>query len=342
MLELIEKYRSISFIGMSKNAGKTTTLNFFIDEARGKFTLGLSSIGRDGETVDRVTGTSKPKIYISAGTIVTTASACLKLSDATLEILEVTDISTPMGVIVISRAVSDGFVELAGPSTNYQTGHVIQRMFEYGADKVFVDGALSRKSFASPSVAEATIMSTGAAISSNVNRIVEDTVHSYRLLTVEKYPDESVFGALENSSDVVLLDQNRQSQFESQGTIIGNEKMIVEQITDTTDIIYTGGAITDVFIDLLLRNLKLKAKPTILVQDGTKLFVSAANLARLKTKGIKVCVMNEINVIALTVNPYSANEYVIGSPQMIQMLQKYIKIPIFDVMEKGSDREIFG
>ena len=116
---ILEKYNSISFIGMSKNAGKTTTLNYFIDKTRGKYTLGLSSIGRDGETVDRVTQTEKPRVYIYAGTIVATSANCYKLSDATLEIIHVTNINTPLGRIIIARAVTDGYVEIAGPSTTY-------------------------------------------------------------------------------------------------------------------------------------------------------------------------------------------------------------------------------
>ena len=32
MVDIVSKYRSVSFIGMSKNAGKTTTLNFFIEK----------------------------------------------------------------------------------------------------------------------------------------------------------------------------------------------------------------------------------------------------------------------------------------------------------------------
>ena len=335
MLDLIDEYSSVSFIGMSKNAGKTTTLNFFIDEARGRYTLGLSSIGRDGETVDRVTGTSKPRIYIYSGTLITTAAACLKLSDATLEILEITDINTPMGEVVISRAVTDGYIELAGPSTNYQTKQVVEKMFQYGAQKVFVDGALSRKSFASPSVAEATILSTGASISSNYHKIVEETLHSYELLTVDDFRDEDALKELETcGADVILLEENGiQKQFHQ--TILGNEKMIIEQITEDTTVIYTKGAITDSFVDGMLRALPLKAKPSILVEDGTKYFISRSNTARLKTRGVKLFCIQPINVVGITVNPFSTNDYAVDSKKVISGLKKYINVLIFDVMDKG-------
>ncbi len=343
MFGLIEKYRSISFIGMSKNAGKTTTLNFFINETRGKFTLGLSSIGRDGELTDRVTGTAKPQIYIYKGTIITTAAACMKLSDATLEILRVTDITTPMGNVVITRAVTDGYVEIAGPSTNHQTSRVIQEMYEFGADKVFIDGALSRKSLASPAVAEATVMSTGAAISSSYGKVVEETLHSYQLLTIDTYFDEEMREKLQRGdSSIVLTDEDGEVIFQDTKTLIGNEKAIAELVDERTRIIYTGGAVTDAFVDMLLRNAKPKVRPTLIVSDGTKLFVSPANISRMQAKGIKVYSLNAINIIAMTINPYSANDYMMSSKRLIEDLQKQIRIPVFDVMDKGSYREISG
>lgn len=340
MLSIIDAYNSISFIGMSKNAGKTTALNYFIDLARGNFTLGLSSIGRDGETIDRVTSTSKPRIYIYRGTIISTASACLRLSDATLEILEVTDINTPMGFIVIARAVTDGYIELAGPSTNYQTKFVMQRMFGYGAEKVYIDGALSRKSFASPTVAEATIMSTGAAISNNFSKIIEETLHSYNMLTVKKYENEKIRERISQISESVYIISDDEVIFKSESTIIGYEKEIVDKITEDTKIIYTKGAITDVLADLLLRNLKPDIKPDIIIDDGTKIFIKKENIARLKLKGINIYSLNEINVVAITVNPFSADDYSIDSKTMIQALKKYIDIPVFDVMGKGNSYEI--
>ena len=52
IFDMIQKYDSISIIGMNKNVGKTTTLNHIFKEARGKISLGLTSIGRDGEEMD--------------------------------------------------------------------------------------------------------------------------------------------------------------------------------------------------------------------------------------------------------------------------------------------------
>ena len=62
--ELVWGFRSVSIIGMCKNAGKTTVLNRLIQElSHSGQVLALTSIGRDGEDKDLVTGTKKPGIY---------------------------------------------------------------------------------------------------------------------------------------------------------------------------------------------------------------------------------------------------------------------------------------
>ncbi|MEI3339308.1 MAG: hypothetical protein V8R80_04625 [Eubacterium sp.] len=51
--ELVSPYESVSFIGMCKNAGKTTTFNRLIRELREQnITFAATSVGRDGESTD--------------------------------------------------------------------------------------------------------------------------------------------------------------------------------------------------------------------------------------------------------------------------------------------------
>ncbi len=58
LYDLSSKYKTISIVGMAKNAGKTTALNYLIEEAMDEgVLLGVTSTGRDGETQDLVTGT---------------------------------------------------------------------------------------------------------------------------------------------------------------------------------------------------------------------------------------------------------------------------------------------
>ena len=61
--ELSTRYKTISIVGMAKNVGKTTALNYLIEEAEDEsIRLGITSTGRDGETTDLVTNTDKPRV----------------------------------------------------------------------------------------------------------------------------------------------------------------------------------------------------------------------------------------------------------------------------------------
>lgn len=142
--KFIEKYKRISIIGMEKNVGKTTLLNKLIADIGKTKKLGLTSIGRDGEDIDVVTNTDKPRIYVRKGSIIATGRDCLSKCDITKEILYVTNFTTPMGSIVLVRALSDGYVDIAGPSYNKQVKIIVELMEKFGSEISIVDGALGR------------------------------------------------------------------------------------------------------------------------------------------------------------------------------------------------------
>ena len=190
--ELIEKYRRISIIGMEKNVGKTTLLNKLINDIGIKKVLGITSIGRDGEDVDVVTSTDKPRIYIRRGSIIATGRDCLSKCDITKEILYVTDFTTPMGDIVVVRALSDGYVDIAGPSYNTQVKKIIELMENFGSEITIIDGALSRKSTAISDVSDATILATGAALSLDMLKVIEETKKTVNFLQLEELEEKAL------------------------------------------------------------------------------------------------------------------------------------------------------
>lgn len=110
MLELINgKFKTISIVGMSKNSGKTVALNHLIAEAIDEgIPVGITSIGRDGESLDIVTETEKPRIFLEEGAFIATATGMLELGDANIEILQVTEYRTPLGEIIIGPERAKG------------------------------------------------------------------------------------------------------------------------------------------------------------------------------------------------------------------------------------------
>ena len=132
---------TITIIGLCKNAGKTTAMCRLIEELSGEV-LAMTSVGRDGERTDVVTGTEKPEIWVPEGTLFATARGMLPLCDTTLQVEGVTDVMTPLGAVGIFRALSDGFIQLAGPSAVNQLAPLSHTFRAMGARRVLIDLSL--------------------------------------------------------------------------------------------------------------------------------------------------------------------------------------------------------
>ncbi len=335
ILDLIKDYDSVSIIGMNKNVGKTTTLNHILKEARGNRLLGLTSIGRDGEDLDRVTATEKPKIYIEKNTIIATAKQCLFNSDITKEILKTTGIHTPMGEIVICRALSDGYVDLGGPSVNSYMTEIRDELLSLNCDLVIVDGALSRKTFASPATTKATILSTGAALSRSMRKVVEETVHTVKLLSLPHEQNQEILQMCENinkSTRIGVISNEKTFKGLEVKTSLEASKEIVEALDENTSYVVVKGVVSDSLIEDIMKSTNLYKNITFLAEDGTKVFLSKDTLYKFQKQGGILKVINPINVLCVTTNPKSPYGYEFDKVKFVEELKKELDIPVFDVV----------
>lgn len=329
--QLIDTYRCVSIIGMCKNAGKTTALNRIIREsARAQKRLALTSIGRDGEDQDLVTGTKKPGIYIPEDTLIATASdLVVRHCDVTREILDTTGIFTPMGEVVIFRSRSAGNVQLAGPSMTSQLASVREDFFRLGADLVLIDGALSRKSLCSRQVTEATILCTGASYHKNLRTVVEDTAYQCRILTLPEAEDDRLLPFAETDSrDTLLLTENGIL------SVAGSLEVALRQNKANT--VFFGGALTDHLVKpLILSAVPLKGL-NFVVRDASKILLKPDSFEKLQRRGVRLQVLRSVNLAAVTVNPFSAYGFHFDAGQLLEEMRSRIDLPVIDVMEDSQ------
>lgn len=333
----ILKYKTISIIGMEKNTGKTTTLNFIINVVKDR-KLALTSVGRDGEEEDIVTFTHKPRIYVQEGTLVATAKNVLLKSDVGFEILEVLNIGTPMGDIVIAKSITAGFVEIAGPATKNQIKEVIYRLKFYGADFILVDGALSRKSFAAPTITEAAVMCTGAAFSEKVKLLCEETLNFMSFLRLPKASEEvsKLYEKVMEHSRLAFIYENciKKSKVE---TAISSYEEVISNYSKELNYVFIKGILTDNFILKLLASNFVFKKIIFVVEDGTKIFVKKSTYDRFILKGGSIKATQSINVVGISVNPWSPSGYVLNYEEIYNMFKSKIDVPIFNVREYEVD-----
>lgn len=332
--ELSQKYKRISIVGMAKNAGKTTALNYLIEEAMDEgLTLGITSTGRDGEGTDIVTGTDKPRIFLDTDTIVSVPTQLYDLADAGLEILRMTEYGTSLGQLMLCRVAESGYVQVAGPVINAQHISMCEEMLSMGADLVLIDGAIDRKSIAAPGTSDAIILSTGAVLSRKMSKVVEETAHTVSLYCLECLEDgreREVLGEHIMRDQVVLV-RDGEAEVMDIVTGLGAGKLIDNAIDDDVSHIFIPGAFTQSTVaDINPKKLK---SVTFVLKDPTKIFIGKSLWGQLRKRGLKVKVMENIEVAAVTVNPTSPGGYSFDREELRQAMQQAIPdIPVIDVI----------
>lgn len=294
LYELIDGVKTLSVIGMCKNAGKTTVLNALISECEANNeVLGLTSIGRDGERSDLVTNTKKPEIFVRRGALIATAETLLHAGDISMEILDSTGMPTPMGEIIIVRAMSAGFVQLGGASITEHQRVLRDKLMSLGCDRVFIDGAISRKSLGMPSLCDGVILSSGASYDPNAAKTAEDTAYIARLFCLPEYSGEAGCGRY---TAIV------------RGEAFSSEELdgVVPHIRDGAEALIVRGAITDGSAAALTNIGKLLKNTTLVAEDASRFLLRSANFERLLRFLPDVRVLKGARLAAVTVNPFSA------------------------------------
>lgn len=334
LYDLSTKYNTLSIVGMAKNAGKTTALNYLIEEAMDEgVMLGITSTGRDGETQDLVTGTEKPRVYLDEGTIVAVPALLFDLADAGLEVIKRTNYSTAIGALLICRVREAGYVQIAGPVINAEQKKLCDEMIELGCELIMIDGAIDRKSIASPDTSDAIILSTGAVLSRKMSKVIEDTAHVVSLYRTPELEKGKIRDAIEaNNADdkIMLVNENGDVKKLNLLTGLGAAREIDQAIDEDTRYVYIPGAFTNsVISDISLKKLK---QVHFVLKDPTKIFVNPMDWGIFRKKGFTVSVLKNIEIAAITVNPWAPAGYTFDNRVLLEEMQKAITdIPIIDV-----------
>lgn len=304
LVSRLQQVQSMSIVGMCKNAGKTTMLNWLLAHTGRRQILGLTSIGRDGESTDVVTGTEKPSIFVPAGTLIATAKDMLRLGDVTKEILITTGIPTPLGEVVVMRARSDGYVQLAGPSITAQLREVSRMFFELGATQSIIDGALGRKSLGARNVADGIVLCTGASYNMSMDKVIEDTANFCRLMDLPKadtLPPEATDG-LE-----ACLKEHGEA--------------------------YIAGALTDTMVIPLLRSGLLRSS-RLVVADPSKVLLKPDTLDKLATRSVTLETEEAARTLCVTINPVSAYGWRFDKDAFMAAMTAAVDAPVINVKEE--------
>ena len=305
----ILKHRSVSIVGLAKNAGKTECLNYILKRLPlDYFNVAVTSIGIDGETTDQVTGTAKPEITVREGMFFATSESHFRQKRPLAELYDVGEEETALGRVVTAKALQEGKVLLSGPSSAAALKRWMRSLKDFGIDLILIDGALSRLSTASPAVSEAMVLSTGAAYSANIRELVNKTAFVVELIRLPLYmgPEPELRLSSFSSLDAEALKGNR--------------------------IIEVEGALTDRLLQLV-KNALGEGEIELVVGDFTKVFCSQELYRAFVRRGGRLSVRMKSELLAVCVNPVAPNGIVLDSDTLCRELSERIGLPVYDIVK---------
>lgn len=330
MIKEILQYRSVSFVGMEKNTGKTECLNYVLKRLyESDKKVAITSIGIDGERVDQVTDTPKPEIELAKGTIFVTSEKHFKERRPTSNILDLSTFSTSLGRLVTAEALQRGKAIISGPSTTGRLKEILSQMTHYGVDITLVDGALSRKSFGSPTVSECLVLSTGAALSPHLPELIRKTQFTCRLIHLKACPTEFQNSLSDIDTGLWSCDSDGQwHNLEIPSTLLLDK--FKDRLFLYGHTFFVAGIITNKILDFL-RMQKDIHDTTVIVKDFTKIFANIDSVNAYCNKGGKLQVLYPAHLLAVSVNPTSPSGYTIPSDLLVAKMSEALQVPVYDV-----------
>lgn len=343
----------IGVAGTAKNTGKTTTINELLKEVfNRKLISGVTSIGYDGERSDNITQLSKPRIYFKKNSFVASTKKCLKVSKAEVEIIKETNITNPLGRVVIGKIIKEGSVVLAGPNNSNDLKLIIDYFKKYDCDLIFIDGALNRLS--PMIVADEIILATGAAKDKNINQLLHESKIIDKIFNL---PEVFLPKNIDKSQKIICFQSDKEKdelvnkEFEHGSLLLEEVSLdILEQFKNGLNSCYIPGAISIKILNRLFSNKDINwNKKTVIFHDPLRILIGfqlekhGERLCKNITRGI-MGVNEQVILRAIIINPFypkyrvKQKSYVssfIDADKLKHMMENNLDTEIINVKKEG-------
>jgi hypothetical protein len=322
---LLSSTRRLALVGLAKNTGKTVTLGAILAEhaAAGR-TVGVTSIGRDGEAHDVIDARiDKPRVELASGSLVASTRGLLRSSGVAHEVLLRTGVRTPLGDVVVARLSERGTVEVAGPGAAEDVRDVGEAMAALGAEQVLIDGAVDRRAASSPAVADGLVMATGAVLSEDIEQVVASTRDAVELVRLPLAAEH------EDAPRLVLA---RKLVLNAEPAEIAG--LLREQPRAST--LLVEGALSERFLEGLLAARRERAgrELRVIVHDPTKVFLSRRAPSWYRRQGVAIEALRTIDLKAITINPVAPRSHRFDSERLRALIEQAVAdVPVLDVLD---------
>ena len=251
------------------------------------------------------------------------------------DLLCVTDFKYGLGQLVTAQVLCPGRILLSGAATTGVLRQQIAQFRQGGVQLSIVDGALSRLSLASPTVTEAMILATGAAVSPNLQQLISRTRFVYRLINLPEVSDtlRDKLSAVDSGLWIVDSDNNVHDLGIQSVFLLGPDS---KELFARGNTLFVSGAVSNRLLKFLsaLPNIK---DIVLIVRDFTKLFITPDAYADFTRRGGTLQVLQRSRLIAVCLNPTSPQGYTLNSAEACRQLSEALQCPVYDVVQCGRE-----
>ncbi len=277
LAELLAPHRTITVVGLAKNAGKTTVINHLLERMPGR--VGLASLGLDGEARDQLTGLLKPRLRPPRGALVATAAGLVDL-DA-VRVVERLPYRTAVGEVILVEPPAGAPVVVSGPTRLDELDATVEALSAAGAQRVLLEGALGRLGPAAPARAEAVVLAAGASLANSR----------------DDYPTR--LGLALAALDLPLSVAPAGLEIEHAA---GYERETADRIARAgVELVELRGALTGPLLERLLRD---GTHVRLRVSDATRVLARPQQVARARRAGVEAVARAGLAIAAVTASPF--------------------------------------
>jgi len=326
------QHKSVSVVGMAKNTGKTTCLNYVLnrlEEENRK--VAVTSIGVDGEERDVLYDTLKPRIRLKKGNYFITSEKHFDERELQARVIAVSHRTTALGRLITAEAESEGQVILSGPSDTLWLQECIESLDRLGVDITLVDGALSRMSLASPAITDAMILCTGASCSLQLESLLKKVKYLCDLINLPK-AEPAVCRVCDSVNEGVwALSDDGKPEYKMVDSLFTNIKPVSEWTSEYKRF-FINGALTDNFLKILNAESAVK-EMQLIVRDFSRIFVHPTTYKRFIRRGGTIQVLQQAKLLALCTNPTSPEGYRYDAETLRSCIENEIQLPVYDIVQ---------
>lgn len=293
--------QTIGIAGLSKNAGKTTLVNNYLQRIM-PASAAVSTLGIYRKTPCVQSVLKKPALSLPTGCYFTSIPDYINPWRGLVTIIDNPKIQTAMGALYIYQANAPLSVYLAGPATSHELNQ-LSRIFELiGVDYFILDSSLDRKSVLNIEHIDEMILVVGATYSPHLDEILLHTEYWVQLSRLPIFPPPI---NMDFSKPTIFYSTDNPEHYFTQ-PFLGNELEIFHRlIRNHADCLFLPSSLIESSLHLILPLWK-KWNGTIILKSAFNIQISPAQFLILQESGLRLYLVNPILLREIVINSYSS------------------------------------